>query len=88
MSDITVEPIDETTYRVTVSEGGSSSMHEVWTDPADVERLGRGDGPALVEASVRFLLDREPKESIMGQFDLAVISRFFPEYESRIGDYL
>lgn len=88
MSDLTVERIDDSTFEVTVSDGNSSTTHEVSTDSTDVERLARGDGPGLVEASFRFLLDREPKESIMNRFDLAVISRFFPEYESRIGDYL
>jgi hypothetical protein len=31
-----------------------------------------------------FLLEREPKESILGQFDLPVIGRYFPEYERDI----
>ena len=28
-----------------------------------------------------FLLEREPKESILRSFDLTVISRYFAEYE-------
>jgi hypothetical protein len=31
-----------------------------------------------------FLLDREPKESILGRFDAAVISRYFPEFEREL----
>jgi hypothetical protein len=46
------------------------------------------DGEDLVHASFRFLLDREPKESILREFDLAVIARYFPEYNSKIGEYL
>ena len=42
----------------------------------------------LVEASFAFLLEREPKESILRSFELPVIARYFPEYERRIGDYL
>jgi hypothetical protein len=30
-----------------------------------------------LEAAFRFLLDREPKESILGQFDVKVISSYF-----------
>ena len=75
-------------YRVTVTDGGSST-HLVTVAPSDLERLAEGRSvEALLEASFRFLLDREPKESIMGRFDLNVISRYFPEYESKIADYL
>ena len=42
----------------------------------------------LAEASFRFLLEREPKESILRSFEMPVIARYFPEYEQRIGDYL
>ena len=38
----------------------------------------------LVEASFAFLLEREPRESILREFSLAVISRYFPEYEHEI----
>ena len=36
----------------------------------------------------RFLLEREPKESILSRFDLPIISRYFPEYEEEIGERL
>ena len=42
------------------------------------------DRSALVRASVEFLLEREPKESIMRTFDLPVIERYFPEYRGEI----
>ena len=38
----------------------------------------------LVRRSFEFLLEREPKESILSRFDLTVISRYFPEYERLI----
>ena len=41
-----------------------------------------------VEAAFRFLLDREPKESILRRFDAAVISRYFPEFEQELSRYL
>jgi hypothetical protein len=53
-----------------------------------MEALGGATPEALLEASFRFLLDREPKESIMRTFDITVISTYFPEYPSRIIDYL
>jgi len=43
---------------------------------------------ALHQAAFRFLLDREPKESILGHFDIAVISGYFHEFESELPRYL
>ncbi len=89
VNEITVEPAGGDTYRVAVTESGSSTTHDVTVSPADLDRLGGGGTPEkLIEASFRFLLDREPKESILRRFDLSLISRYFPEYPMRIADYL
>lgn len=89
MAGIHVEAIDENTYQVTVREDGSTSTHEVTVGPDEPALLGEGRSTdELVEASFRFLLDREPKEWIMARFDLSVISRYFPDYPDKIGDYL
>ena len=89
MAEIAVEAIGNDTYLVTVRDAASSTTHEVSVGPTEVEELG-GDVPpeTLIEASFRFLLDREPKESILRRFALNVITRYFPEYPARIGDYL
>lgn len=74
-------------FQVTVQDRRSASQHRVSLSKADYERLAgdSGAGPeALVSASFRFLLEREPKESILRSFDLTVISRYFPEYEREI----
>jgi hypothetical protein len=42
----------------------------------------------LVTASFRFLLDREPRESILRGFRLSEIERYFPEFPRLIGSYL
>ena len=34
-----------------------------------------------VEAVMRFLLDRESKESILSAFDMHVVRRYFPEFD-------
>jgi len=70
-------------FRVTVREGGSSTEHDVTLSAADHERLGesRRSPEELVRASFAFLLEREPKESILPRFDLVVIGSYFPEYE-------
>jgi hypothetical protein len=59
----------------------------VW--PSDIERYAPGALPEdLLEASFTFLLEREPKEAILGRFELPVIERYFPEYRALIGAML
>jgi hypothetical protein len=69
---------------------GSETHHRVRVSRADLARLapGASDPVGLVEASFAFLLEREPKESILREFDLTVISRYFPDYERQIGHRL
>ena len=89
MAEITVTPTGTVTYKVTVTDEESSSEHIVTVDPDDGVRYGVGlNILKLVEASFRFLLDREPKESILGRFELRVIPKYFPEFKARIADYL
>jgi hypothetical protein len=54
---------------------------------ADLERLA---GPSQIPAEFLrrcfdFLLEREPKESILARFDVSDIGRYFPEFEREIG---
>lgn len=72
--------------QVTVSERGGATHHRVTLEKADYERLtgGKATPEALVAESFRFLLEREPKESILRSFDLTVIGRYFPGYEREI----
>jgi hypothetical protein len=80
---------DPLRFAVTISEGSSTSHHQVSARAADMQRLAGARSPEqLIEASFRFLLDRETKESILGRFDLTVISRYFPEFEASLPRYL
>lgn len=38
----------------------------------------------LVRLTFEFLLEREPKESILRRFDLGVVERYFPDYPAEI----
>jgi hypothetical protein len=49
---------------------------------------GKHTPERCLEAAFRFLLDREPKESILSRFDVTVISRYFPEFERELPRYL
>ncbi len=91
--NISVELIDNGAplrFSVVVAAAESSSRHEVTADPGVVKQLsgGRVAPEGLVEAAFRFLLDREPKEAILGRFDITVIARYFPEFPRKIADYL
>jgi hypothetical protein len=72
---------------VTVRNGGET-LHVVRVSRADLARLapGASDPVSLVEASFDFLLEREPQESILREFDLIVIGRYFPDYEREMGE--
>jgi hypothetical protein len=41
----------------------------------------------LLNFSFNFLLEREPNTSILSKFDIIVISKFFPEYISKVENY-
>ena len=83
---IRVERKDQNEFLVVVTERGSSTKHIVALDEDYYQKLtkGRISKEQLIEKSFRFLLARESKESIMRRFNLRVIKRYFPEYESKI----
>lgn len=76
-------------FEVVVREGKGETRHRVTLAHADHARLGGGHTPEqTIEAAFRFLLDREPKESILSRFDTRVIARYFPEFERELPKYL
>ena len=81
-----VERKDQNEFLVVVTEGGSSTKHTVALDEDYYQKLtkGRISKEQLIEKSFSFLLARESKESILRRFNLRVIKRYFPEYESRV----
>ncbi|MDQ2914063.1 MAG: hypothetical protein M3T56_12505 [Chloroflexota bacterium] len=68
---------------VTVTDR-TTTHHRVRVSRAERERYGGGDAVDLVKRSFEFLLAREPNTSILREFDLATIERYFPEYGNEI----
>ena len=67
---------------VEVSDTAGTSHHTVRVSAKDFERWARGrSAEEVVADSFAFLLEREPKASILSEFDLSVIQRYFPEYD-------
>jgi hypothetical protein len=74
------------TCQVDLDDGRRTTSHAVTVSAAEFERLASGAGVPddLVRRSFEFLLEREPRESILPRFDLPLIGRYFPEYERTI----
>jgi hypothetical protein len=71
VADVTVRDRTTTTHRVSISA-------------AERERYGGGEVADLVRRSFDFMLAREPNTSILREFELSAIERYFPEYPQEI----
>ena len=86
MARIEVEPNGDGRYRVRVEDGRDSTTHLVGADARTLQSLGvaHADPADVVRESFVFLLEREPGSSILAEFSLEVISRYFPDYPSEL----
>jgi len=77
-------------FEVVVRNARGENRRRVTIGADDAARFAAlGAEPArCVEAAMRFLLDREPIESILGAFDINVIRRYFPEFDDAFPGYL
>lgn len=76
-------------FSVTVREDKGETRHAVTLKDNDHVRLAAGSSAEdCIKAAFGFLLDREPKESILPRFDLMLIARYFPEFERELPNYL
>jgi hypothetical protein len=85
-----VSPSEPLAFEVTIREAAGETHHHVTMSRADYARLTSGACPPerCIEAAFRFLLDREPKEAILSRFDVSVISRYFPDFEAKLPQYI
>jgi hypothetical protein len=86
VSEITLNRRDETTYEVELRDGDTATTHQVTVPPEMVAELGLGDvdRDTLVRESMEFLLEREPPSSVLPEFALTDIQRYFSEYYDEI----
>ena len=80
---ISVTAKDQNTFEVIVTTV-STTTHIVTVVDTIHEKLTKGkiSKETLLEKSFGFLLEREPNTSILSQFEIEVISKYFPDYES------
>ena len=73
---------------VSIDDGRGTSAHHVTVATEDATDLAaaadQSDVERLVYETIAFLLEREPKESILRTFDITVVSRYFPEFDAEI----
>ena len=81
---------DPLEFDVVVCGGDGETRHRVTMARDVCERLtgGTSTPERCIQAAFHFLLDREPKEAILARFDVTVISRYFPEFETELPRYL
>ena len=82
---ITVEAIDNNSFKVSVTKDSSTEHIVLLSDRfhQDVtnNKLTKTE---LITHSFEFLLKRESNQSILKKFNLEVISQYFPEYIEEI----
>jgi hypothetical protein len=82
MIDVKAEPSGRGWRCAVTLEGGQKTRHTVHVSEADLERWGRGRPVEdLVRRSFEFLLEREPQSSILREFELGEIQRYFPDFD-------
>jgi hypothetical protein len=83
---VEIEKKSENEFVVVVEEKGDKSWYTVTLDNdyyylLTQAKMGKEE---LIRKSFQFLLEREPKESILSRFNLKAIKNYFPEFESEI----
>lgn len=68
-------------FKVTVSDEKGPAFYDVTMDKDFVTRIGSNIDPEkIIKKTFEFLLEKEPKEKILTEFDVAVVSHYFPDY--------
>ncbi len=86
MADISITSMGPRQFGVQVREGDTETSHRVTVPDSLVDdlQLPEDDLERVVRESFSFLLDREPASSILPEFSLDEISRYFPEYTDEL----
>jgi hypothetical protein len=91
MADVSIVTLDPGRYGVEIRENAVSTVHRVTVPTELLDDLGLVgvDEERVVRESIEFLLEREPPTSIMDEFSLRDIARYFgddyEELQRRLG---
>jgi hypothetical protein len=86
MAEISITPTEPARFDVQLKDGRTSTNHRVTVPQSmlDDPELGRVEPERLVRESMEFLLEREPPTSILSEFSLDVIPRYFGDYHAEL----
>lgn len=87
---IRITPAGPHEFGVEVTEGNETTSHKVIVPPSLLDDWGleESDSEDVIRESFAFLMEREPASSILPEFSLAIISRYFPEYKDELPERL
>jgi hypothetical protein len=90
VSGIRITPAGPHEFGVEVTEGEETTSHRVIVPKQLLDEWGLEDSAAeeVVRESFAFLMEREPASSILPEFSLAIIPRYFPEYRDELPERL
>ncbi len=85
----TISEDDPMVFDVVINDNRSKSQHRVRMKKNTYTQLTNNQvtPKQCVEAAFNFLLDREPKESILASFDISVITMYFSDFEQLLPEY-
>jgi hypothetical protein len=86
MTDIVITPLEPGSFRAEVTEGHLTTSHRVILPEGLLEEMGLpgADQERVVQETIRFLLEHEPATSILPEFSLADVPRFFPDFNEEL----
>ncbi|MBV9080192.1 MAG: hypothetical protein JO102_03620 [Elusimicrobia bacterium] len=87
---VTLKPVGKDAFEVTIQDNGTETSHFVTCSDRLLSVLAPSakSKEAAIRAAFDFLLEREPKESILPRFDVSIIERYFPDFRSKLPAYL
>jgi hypothetical protein len=91
MPELDISASDAHEYAVTITDdAGAQTQHTVRVPEALLADLGVAEAQeaALVRASLLYLLEREPASSVLADFSLDDITRYFPSYPTEIAGWI
>ena len=85
MTSVQITPMEPEHFGVQIDEGeigGATTSVRVAVPSALLDELGMADVDpvTIVEETVSFLLEREPATSILSEFSLDDVPKYFPEF--------
>jgi hypothetical protein len=86
VTNILVIPLEPGSFRAEITEGPLTTSHRVSVPDGLLDRLGlsRVEEELVVRETILFLLEREPATSILPDFSLDDVPKYFAEFHDEV----